>query len=268
MRSRNLESFPARKGGSAFASAFKAEVLKSKHGAPMRLAITLALPFPLLALHVALNAPQFGIQYSLWNYWYALLMPISISLVAATVANADARMGNRGMLSCGIPLSYVWGAKVAWCLALSLLSNLTVFIVYAAASLAAPEGSAGMLPMLETALVLTVASSWMVPATLLLTMRAGMLAGAFVPLFMQLGLSFGWSAIPFWPLVPPTATIVLPTAFLPVLPSGEPASVGMALVESMGQGGVVALALVTACALTAALATAGAMWISRSEELR
>ena len=61
---------------------------------------------------------------------------------------------------------------------------------------------------------------------------------------------------------------MLPTAFLPVLPSGEPASPGMALVESISQGPDVALALIVAAVLTAALTAAGAMWLDRSEELR
>lgn len=255
------------RGRSSFARALRSEALKSRHAAPVRLAVALALPFPLLAAFIALRMPQLGLQYAPWNYWYALLMPVSIALVAATVANADARLGNRALLSVGVPLPLTWGAKVAWCLALSLLSNLVVLAVYAATSLAVPQGAASMPAMLAAALALTVTSSWMVPATLFLTMRAGMLAGVFVPLAVQLALGFGWSAVPFWPACPPTATMVLPTAFLPVLPSGEPASAGMTLVESMSQGDVV-LALAVSCALTAALTAAGAAWVARSEELR
>lgn len=254
--------------GATFVSALRAEALKSRHAAPLRLAVALALPFPLLAALAVLIVPGASISYTPWNYWYVLLMPVMLSLVAATVANADARMGNRALLSSGVPLGRAWCAKVVWCLGLSLLANLVVLAVYAALAIAAPEGAAGMGAMLAAALSLVVASSWMVPATLLLAMRVGMLAGIFVPLAIQLVLSFGWSAVPFWPVCPPTATIVLPTAFLPVLPSGEPASAGMATVEAVSQAGDIALALAVACALTAALTAAGAVWVSRSEELR
>lgn len=263
MRNRGQEAHGARPP----LSALRAEALKSRHAAPARLAVALALPFPLLAAFIALRMPQLGVQYAPWNYWYALLMPVSIALVTATVANADARLGNRALLSVGVPLVRAWGAKVAWCLALSMLSNLVVFAVYALLALAVPQGAASIPAMLDAALALTATSSWMVPATLFLTMRAGMLAGVFVPLAVQLALGFGWSAVPFWPACPPAATMMLPTAFLPVLPSGEPASAGMALVESMSQGDV-ALALAVSCALTAALTAAGAAWIARSEELR
>ncbi len=251
-----------------FASAVRAEALKARHGAPVRLALALALPAPLLAAFIAARMPQLGLQYAPWNYWYALLMPVAIALVAATVANADARAGNRALLSDGTPLVRAWCAKVAWCLVLSLLSNLVVFAVYAALSALVPAGATSVPSMLAAALVLTLASSWMIPASLFLTMRAGVLAGVFVPLALQLALSFGWSAVPFWPACPPTATIMLPTAFLPVLPSGEPASAGTALVDALSQGGDVALALVVAGALTTLLTAAGAAWFSRSEELR
>ena len=255
------------RGHGSLVRAVRAEALKSRHGAPARLAVALALPFPLLAAFIAARMPQLGLQYAPWNYWYALLMPVAIALVSATVANGDARMGNRALLSAGTPLSRAWEAKVVWCLALSLLSNLVVFAVYAALSLAVPQGAASVPAMLAAAVALTVASSWMVPATLFLAMRAGMLAGVFVPLAVQLALGFGWSAVPFWPACPPTATIVLPTAFLPVLPSGEPASAGMALVESISQWDVM-LALAVSCALTAMLVVAGGVWLARSEELR
>lgn len=251
-----------------FASAVRAEALKSRHGAPARLAIALALPAPLLAAFIAARMPQLGLQYAPWNYWYTLLMPVAIALVAATAANADARTGNRALLSTGIPLARSWFAKVVWCLSLSLLSNLIVFAGYTALAAAVPEGAASTPAMLAAALALTVASSWMIPATIFLTMRVGLLAGVLVPLAVQLAFSFGWSGVPFWPACPPTATIVLPTAFLPVLPSGEPASAGTALVDSLAQGGDVALALVVAGALTAALTAAGAAWLSRSEETR
>ena len=62
----------------------------------------------------------------------------------------------------------------------------------------------------------------MVPATMLLTARMGMLAGIFVPLALQIVCCFAWSFVPFWPAFPPAATMIIPTAFLPVLPSGEP----------------------------------------------
>lgn len=257
----------ARVARGSFLSAVRAEALKSKHGAPVKLAVIMALPFPLLALFAAVSDPQFGLSYTPWNYWYALLMPVMISLMSATVANADARLGNRALLSSGVSLRRAWCAKVVWCLMLSLASNLIVFGVYAVASSVVPVGAAGVPEMLSAALAVTLTSAWMIPATLLLSMSAGMLAGIFIPLATQIALSFGWSAIPFWPACPPAATIILPTAFLPVLPSGEPLSEGMDVVASIGQfGGMSLVALAVAAVALAVLTMVGAVWLSRSEE--
>jgi len=109
------------KGG--LLACLRAEALKSRHAAPVRLAVLMALPMPLLGA-----MPYRGVQiFSAWNYWYALFLPVSLSLVVACVARADARTRMRGLLGLGFPLRRAWWAKALWCLALCALSNLVVF---------------------------------------------------------------------------------------------------------------------------------------------
>ena len=65
------------KGG--LLAGLRAEALKSHHAAPVRLAVLMALPMPLLGA-----MPYRGVQiFSAWNYWYALFLPVSLSLVVA-----------------------------------------------------------------------------------------------------------------------------------------------------------------------------------------
>ena len=249
------------KGG--LLAGLRAEALKSRHAAPVRLAVLMALPMPLLGA-----MPYRGVQiFSAWNYWYALFLPVSLSLVVACVARADARTRMRGLLGLGFPLGRAWWAKALWCLALCTLSNLVVFVIYLAGSAFSSQGltAAGTLTMLLCALANTVTAAWMIPAGLFLTARLGMLAGIFCPLAAQLVGGFAWSLVPLPQLFPPSANMVIPTSFIPVLPSGEPLAADMALGGALMADGMLTLAGLAVCALAfAALTAAGAAWFARS----
>ena len=242
------------KGG--LLAGLRAEALKSRHAAPVRLAVLMALPMPLLGA-----MPYRGVQiFSAWNYWYALFLPVSLSLVVACVARADARTRMRGLLGLGFPLGRAWWAKALWCLALCTLSNLVVFGIYLAGSAFSSQGltAAGTLTMLLCALANTVTAAWMIPAGLFLTARLGMLAGIFCPLAAQLVGGFAWSLVPLPQLFPPSANMVIPTSFIPVLPSGEPLAADMALGGALMADGMLTLAGLAVCALAfAALKAAG-----------
>ena len=247
------------------AAAFRAEVQKSRHAAPVRLAILMALPMPLLGA-----MPYQGVQsFSAWNYWYTLFLPVAIALVAACVAQADARMRMRGVLGLGVPLGRTWWAKALWCLALCALSNLVVFGIYLAGSVFSAQGItvAGTLTMLCCAGVNTITAAWMIPSGLFLTVRLGMLAGIFCPLVVQLVGGFAWSVVPLPQLFPPSASMVIPTSFIPVLPSGEPLAADVALGGALAADGMLTLVGLAVCAAAfAALTAAGAMWLARFEE--
>ena len=248
-------------------SAFAAEVRKFRHAAPMRLALIMALPFPLIAL---LTAPSGNVSFSPWNYWYVLLMPVAIALFTGCVANADARMRNRPLLGSGAPLGQVWWSKALWCLMLSGLSNLVVLALYIAAlAIGGSLSTAAVLTMALAALATTITSAWMIPAGLFLTARAGLLAGIFLPLAVQLVGGFAWSAIPVPQLFPPSATTVIPTAFIPVLPSGEPLAADTVLGGALAANGTLTWAGIAVAALTFVLLTAvSAAWFAQSEEIR
>ena len=144
-----------------------------------------------------------------------------------------------------------------------------VFGIYLAGSAFSSQGltAAGTLTMLLCALVNTVTAAWMIPAGLFLTARLGMLAGIFCPLAAQLMGGFAWSLVPLPQLFPPSASMVIPTSFIPVLPSGEPLAADMALGGALAADGMLTLAGLAVCALAfAALTAAGAAWFARSEE--
>lgn len=246
-------------------AALRAEALKSRHAAPARIAVLMALPMPLLGA-----MPYQGVQsFSAWNYWYTLFLPVALSLVVARVAQADARTRMRGVLGLGAPLGRTWWAKALWCLVLLGVANLVVCGIYLSCSAYSMQGftAAGALSMLACAGVNTVTVAWMVPAGLFLTVRAGMLAGIFLPLAVQIAGGIAWSIVPLPQLFPPSAAMVIPTSLIPVLPSGEPLSADMALGEALASNGALTLAGLVVCALAfVGLTAATAAWFARSEE--
>lgn len=251
------------------ASALRSEALKFRHAAPLRLAVVMALPFALLG---AASGFDGYLSFSAWNYWYALLMPVTIALVTGCVAGADARLRNRALLGVAPKLGLTWWAKALLCLGYSLLSNLIVFTIYAAGLIAsgfdASALPAALTTMLACALALAALSAWMIPAGLFLTARAGMLAGIFAPLALQLVGGFAWSVIPLPQLFPPSATVVVPTAFIPVLPSGEPLMADAALGGALAASPALTLAgIAVGVGAFLALTAAGSAWLKRSEEL-
>lgn len=249
--------------------ALRSEALKSSHGAPVKVAIALALPFPLLfgplSGRFGMSA---GLSFSAWNYYYVLLLPVALTLISACVANYDARLRGHVPLSSPAPLGRAWWAKALWCLALSALSNACVLAVYLVGAVVNPGGPS--VPAMASAAVTSViATSWMIPVTLFLVCRVGMLAGVLGPLAVQIGGGFAWSAVGgLWWALPPAASVIMPSAFLPVLPTAEPLSASPELAAAIGSFGPVQAAALAVCAAVFVMLTVvGAVWFRGSEEL-
>ena len=115
---------------------------------------------------------------------------------------------------------------------------------------------------LAAATILTVASSWMVPAALALTVRFGTLAGIAIPVLLQLGAGIALYSSAAWFAFPPATTLCAVSPLLGVAPSGVPLEAGEAL-GAFGWEAVVGI--VVAAVLFAVLAWAGATWFSKRE---
>ena len=246
--------------------AVRAEWAKGRRGGARKVALVAPLPFCLLGLVAAgvfggggAGGAGFG-TYG-WNYWYVLMLPVSVALVAASVANLDVRLGLRSVYGLPLDPALSWWGKLACCLALVLASGC---VMLAAATLAWALGGGVAHPVLgaATVVVVTVGSSWMVPVSLALTLRLGTLAGIAVPVLAQLVLSIALYDSGLWWALPPAATLRLPAPLLAVAPSGIP----LAWDDPMNLiGPEWGLAVAVALAVTGVLAWAGARWFSQGE---
>ena len=240
-----------------FAAACKAEVLKGRHAAPRKIALIAPLPFCILGVYSG-EFPTYG-----WNYWYALMLPIAIALMTASIANIDLRQKLRTVLGLPLPPARAWWAKVAYALALVLVANLVVLAASVVAGLLGfnvPSPAAGLV----TAMLLVVASAWMVPAGLALTVRFGTLAGMAVPAVLQGGLGVALWTSSSWFLVPPATALCAVAPLVGVAPSGVPLEAG----DPLGVfGWECAAGLALAVALFAVLAVLGARWFAKREAL-
>lgn len=204
--------------------ALAAETQKTRHGSARRVAVLFPLPLVALGLAIGVASGKSGpIGYSTcgWNYWYTLMLPVSVSLQCVSVAGLDSRHSLRSVLGLPLDPSLSWWGKVTTCLLLLLTSNAVVLagsVVVWALGGSAPTPPAGI----EAALILTIGFAWMVPASLLLSLRMGTLAGVAIPSLVQIGGGIAlWGSDAWWAFVP-SAALRLPSAVLGVEPSGIP----------------------------------------------
>lgn len=115
-------------GWPGFARALRAEVLKGAHAAPRK--VTLIAPLPFCALGMMASGAlggegAGGTGFATYgrNYWYVLMLPVSVVLMSSSVANLDARQGLRPVLGLPMPPARTWWAYV---LELALVANLVV----------------------------------------------------------------------------------------------------------------------------------------------
>ncbi len=107
-------------GWPGFARALRAEVLKGAHAAPRK--VTLIAPLPFCALGMMASGAlgsegAGGTGFATYgrNYWYVLMLPVSVVLMSSSVANLDARQGLRPVLGLPLPPALTWWPSAPTC---------------------------------------------------------------------------------------------------------------------------------------------------------
>ena len=107
-------------GWLGFARTLRAEVLKGAHAAPRK--VTLVAPLPFFALGMMASGALAGegtggAGFATYgrNYWYVLMLPMSVVLMSSSLANLDAHQGLRPMLGLPLPPALTWWPSAPTC---------------------------------------------------------------------------------------------------------------------------------------------------------
>lgn len=246
--------------------ALRAELLKGRRAAARAIALIAPLPFCVIG---ALSSGVFGgggaggVGFGTygWNFWYVLMLPLSVVLIASSLANMELRHHLRTVLGLPFRPCVVWRAKIAYAAVLTLLANLLIALVSGVCAHAGGTAP-GFVSSLLTAFLVTVGCAWMVPVSLALTAAAGTLAGIAVPLLLQVGIGLACATSGIWWAIPMAATFRLPAAVIGVAPSGIPLLAGDPLGAIDGSW-VASLAVAAACA--GVLACVCTKWLDARE---
>lgn len=250
-----------------FRTAFSAEMVKGKRAGARKVALLAPLPLCVLGLMssglVTQGHGPGGVGFNTygWCWWYTLLLPVAVALIAAGVTGIDARQKFHGVMSAPVSLRCAWGAKTAYAFVLVVAANLVVATVSVAIDVLGGD-AAGLLASACMVALLSASSLWMIPAGLFLTTRFGMLAGIAVPLLAQLGVGVASYGSSLWWLLPPAAAMRLCSPYAGVAPSGVPLMQGeiYGVIEASWFA-----ALAVSVLFGVLLVVAGAAWFARQE---
>lgn len=211
-------------------AAVRAEFQKSRRSAALRSAViapfvlaVLALVLSLLSTAGELDVVAHNFCLNVWNWWYALFLPGMVGVAASSSMQLDARLGMRAVLGMPGSPALVFGAKAVFGVAMIALSTLVVALAAVVVPLLLGGVGTPLPDALLAALLITLTSAWLVPLSLGLTARLGMLAGFAITFMgdMAVGI-FGWQMGLVGAVLPSSLRMLAMVPVLGIMPNGLP----------------------------------------------
>lgn len=204
---------------------FKSEYLKIKHTFIKKfifIAPIFAIIFPLIMM------PAY-FEINSYNWWYASILPGTITLGCALIAVKDKKMKNMAVLSMPIDLKKVWIAKILVCvvmIALASLIHLFGNVIIGNTLGIGQWGKASILNVILASTILIITFLWQVPLCLFLTSKIGLFPTILINIvaYAILGVVLAVKKT-FW-LMPYAIPARLMCPILKALPNGLPAVQG------------------------------------------
>ena len=208
-------------------AAVRAEFQKARRSAALRAAVVAPIALVLVALALSVlsssgpGAAAYNFCLNVWNWWYALFLPGTVGIVASSLMHLDTRLGMRGVL--GVPgspaLTFV--AKTVLGVAMLLFSTLIVALTSIVVPLVLGGAGVPVSDALPATLLIMLTGAWLVPVTLALTARFGMLAGFAVTFLGDVALGvFGWQMGLIGALMPSAVRLLAMVPVLGIMPNG------------------------------------------------
>jgi lantibiotic transport system permease protein len=196
---------------------FRAEYLKTKRTFTRKL--SWMAPLLTMLLCAGLMAGSF-FQSGTYNWWYALLLPGTLTLMCAGVIQKDGKgLNYRAILGLPIHPGQVWLGKIGVVVYLLLISSIVLWIgcilggIIFSTNLSISDSAAASLLLFLTFL-------WQIPLCLFLIDRIGMFAALVINLLGNVICNILLATTAFWWAAPYSIPARLMCAVIGVLPNG------------------------------------------------
>lgn len=239
-----------------------AEHLKCKRTFAKKL-IVLA-PFCVIGLVYLIGGMYFS--YNGYNWWYILIVPTLISLMAIFMERLESKnLHYKGIFLLPISHKKTWQAKVIILCIYFTCANMLHFLGIALISLTLRTTNAlPILNMFLSSLVISVSNFWLIPFSLFLAKKIGMIGTLFVNVALGTILMIFFADKAYWWACPYAYATRLMCPILHILPSGMLADSDSALLN----GNVILIGILLSLFLFAILWMATASWFERWEEVK
>lgn len=183
---------------------------------------------PILVILFSFINP-FTFQANVYNWWYALMLPGTLSLGCVLLNRIDGCMKNRAIIALPVELEKIWIAKVLIGVKNISFSCMIIFVAAQLGAFILPIDSVSRIPMLNGLagiILLIITCMWQVP----LWMFSGSKMGMFPTIILSVGVNFFFGVVmsieKYWWLIPFAYKDRLMCPVLKILPNGLPAQPG------------------------------------------
>lgn len=195
------------------------ELLKMKH----TFSIKLVVVAPLFTVLLGYLLSEKSVQFCAYNWWYTMILPITVSLWSANTIQCEKKTGMQNMLCLPLRVETLWFGKVAAVSFLLLLSNLfmwlitSAFGIYTTMYISIIDGLIGCLLLFVTYL-------WQIPFVMFLTGKIGFIGSIILSFLGNILLSSFFAEKSWFMYIPYAIPCRIVCPFFKMSPNGLPLS--------------------------------------------